>query len=170
MISEFYDQRVPQCDSANFVHGTPPDCCTGCTGDCPCWGDDWGASIAEIENNWSHWDFEYTSIDSTLSWSKLQNTIYCDKSPVFVIKWRYCGAPPSPVCSGHVVVAYGYAQIGNVNYVSYFDPWPPDCDKTGNVCSSVNGGDDVVTTYAAFVETGLWFWGDTIYDFSYTGD
>ena len=40
MISTYYGHRVLQPDSANFVHGQPPDCWQGCD----CWGDDWGAN------------------------------------------------------------------------------------------------------------------------------
>lgn len=175
MISSYFGHRIDQCQSANFVHGTPPDCCTGCTGDCPCWGSDWGASIGDIKNNWTHWNFDYTYIASSLQWQNdnqddLRDTIspqpYCKSCPIQVIWWWY----PNPGFNGgHVVTAYGYAEIGTSKYVSYFDPWPPDCEKNGNICSSVSGGEDVVTTYDAFVDDGVHQWGDSFYDFHYTG-
>ncbi|MDL1971335.1 MAG: hypothetical protein LWW94_10325 [Candidatus Desulfofervidaceae bacterium] len=86
MISKFYGHKIDQCDSANYVHGTPPDCCTGCQGNCPCWGWGWGATINDVKNNWTHWHFNYTYKTSSLSWKKLKATIAstrcCGKSPI----------------------------------------------------------------------------------------
>ncbi|MEW6068313.1 MAG: hypothetical protein AB1610_08490 [Nitrospirota bacterium] len=175
MISEYYGHKVNQCDSANYVHGTPPDCCTGCTGDCPCWGSDWGATINDIKNNWTNWKFNYTYLASSLPWEDpnkddvkdtLSPTAYCKKSPIQVVWWWY----PNPGWNGgHVVAAYGYAEIGGVKYISYFNPLPPDCEKPGNVCNQVTGGEDAVSTYDAFVDDGVHKWGDSFYDFKYIG-
>jgi len=166
MISDYYGHRVDQCQSANFVHGTPPDCCTGCTGDCPCWGSGWGATINDIKNNWTHWSFDYTYASSSLSWKDLREIIstskYCKKSPIQVVWWWTGGG-------GHVVTAYGYAEVGSDRYVSYLNPWPPDCEKTGNQCKSASGGEDAVMTYDAFVSDASHNWGDSFYDFKYTG-
>jgi hypothetical protein len=166
MISEYYGHRVDQCESANFVHGTPPDCCTGCKGDCPGWGWAWGASITDIKNNWTHWKFSYDFQSSALTWDNLKKTIstskWCCSSPVMVIWWWTGGG-------GHVVVAYGYVEIGSQNYVSYNNPWPPDCQKVNAVCSPVPGGEDAVTTYKAFVNDGSHTWGDSFYNFKFTG-
>jgi len=178
MISEYYEHTIDQCKSTNYVHGTPPDCCTGCTGDCPCWGDDWGAYISDIKSNWTHWGFEYKYVSSELPWEDdeeddvketISPTRFCKKSPIQVVWWWY----PNPGWNGgHVVTAYGYAEVGGQRYISYFDPLPPDCDKPdppGNVCNPVVGGDDVVSTYAAFVDDGVHQWGDSFYDFNYVG-
>lgn len=173
MISEFYGHKIDQCESANYVHGTPPDCCSGCTGDCPCWGWGWGATISEIKDNWTHWNFEYEYISSTLPWEDddeddvkdtISPTRFCKKSPMQVVWWWRGGG-------GHTVTAYGYAEVGDERYISYFDPWPPDCEKPdppGNVCNPVAGGDDVVSTYNAFVDDGVHQWGNSFYDFEYT--
>jgi len=173
MVSEFYlgtGNGVPQCDSANFVHGTPPDCCTGCTGDCPCWGWPWGATIGEIKNNWTNWGFDYEYISDPLPWSDeneydIKDTLspksYCGKSPIYVVWWWYGGG-------GHVVVAYGYAEIGEATYVSYLNPWPPSCTEPGpdsDSCEPAAGGDDVVVLYEAFVDDGIHSWGDTFHRF-----
>ncbi len=167
MISEHYGHRVPQCESANYIHGTPPDCCDeGCTGDCDCWGINWGATINEIKNNWSHWNFDYVYTPSVLSWEKLKKTIStstcCDKSPVQVV-WIWTGG------GGHVVTAYGYAQIDTMKYVSYLNPWPPDCEKTNDDCQSVQGGEDLVSTYEAFVTSATRNWSYSFYNFKYSG-
>lgn len=161
MISEHYGHRVNQCDSASYVHNKDHDpdvnCCTGCSGDCPCWGSAWGATIDEIKDNWSHWKFSYTYSDTTLSWDDLKKalspTSYCWKTPIEVI------------ISGHVLVAYGYAEIAGNKYVSYYDPWEPNCGINAGTCQSQPGGDDVVTTYDAF----LTIWKKTFYNFKYTG-
>jgi len=175
MISEYYGHKVEQCESANFVHGTPPDCCTGCSGNCPCWGDDWGATINDIKNNWTHWNFIYNYISSELPWEDDNNddvkdtvspTQFCKKSPIQAIWWYY----PIGTNGGHVVTIYGYAEIGNNKYISYFDPLPEDCEIVMNNCSSVTGGEDVVSTYAAFLDNGIHKWGDSFYNFKYTGD
>jgi hypothetical protein len=178
MISEYYlgtFKGVPQCESANFVHGTPPDCCTGCSGNCPCWGDGWGASIGDIQNNWSHWNFTYKYISDSLPWEDddeddvkdtISTTSFCKKSPIYVVWWWY----PIGWNGGHVVTAYGYAEVGNDRYVYYYNPLPESCDRdaTGN-CTSAAGGEDAITTYDAFVDDGVHSWGDTFYDFENTG-
>jgi hypothetical protein len=176
MISEYYGHKVIQCDSSNYVHGTPPDCCGNCNDACPCWIDwpeSWGATIGQIKNNWTHWNFDYTYIDANLPWhdddeDDVRDTIstkpFCKKSPLFVVWWwRYGG--------GHAVAAYGYAEIAGEKYVSYLNPWPPDCERNeeGDECYPVSGGEDEVMTYDAFVDDGLHSWKDTFYDFKYTG-
>lgn len=171
MISDYYGHRVDQCDSANYVHGTPPDCCTGCTGNCPCWGGAWGASIGDIQNNWTHWGFNYTYVASSLPWEDsegfdVKDTIStsqaCAKSPIYVVWWWAGGG-------GHVVVAYGYAETTVGNFVSYKDPWEPDCEKAQQQCTPKSGGGDYVTTYAAFVNDGVHSWGNSFHRFEYTG-
>lgn len=161
MISEYYAHRVPQCESASYVYNKDHDpdinCCTGCTGNCPCWGSAWGATIAEIKDNWTHWNFAYTYLTTTLAWNDLKEalspTAYCGKTPI------------EAIIPGHVLVVYGYAEIGENKYVSYFDPWEPDCEKVAGTCRTQSGGDDVVTTYDAF----LTIWNQTFYKFAYTG-
>ncbi len=169
MISEYYGHRVDQCQSANFVHGIPPDCCTGCTGDCPGWGGDWGATISDIQNNWTHWNFNYQYVASSLSWDNLKKTIstamFCCKSPIMVVWWW----KPVGWSGGHVVVAYGYAEAGGQRYVAYYNPLPEDCSKVGTQCTAVPGGEDAVTTYDAFVDDASHTWGNSFYDFDYTG-
>jgi len=161
MISEYYKNKVEQCKSASYVynvdHNPDIDCCTGCSDNCPCWGSAWGATIAEVKANWDHWDFSYKYIASTLSWNDLKKTLsptkYCKKCPI------------EALIPGHVLVVYGYAEIEDNKYVSYFDPWEPNCAKSSAVCQPKSGGDDVVTTYEAF----LLQWNRTFYNFEYTG-
>ncbi len=164
MISNYYGHTVDQCQSANFVHGTPPDCCTGCTGNCPGWGGGWGASIADIQNNWTHWKFTYVYAASSLSWASLRTVTSpspsCGKSPVQAVWWWTGGG-------GHVITIYGYADAGGQKYVSYNNPWPPDCSKDGTTCYSVTGGEDAVMTYDAFVSDPSHNWGNSFYSFSY---
>lgn len=161
MISQYYGHTIEQCDSASYVYNKDhnPDiaCCTGCTGNCPCWGSSWGVYMSELLDNWDHWNFTYTHVASSLSWTELKKTIsttsYCRKSPI------------EAIIPGHVVVVYGYAEIDGNNYVFYRDPWEPNCDKDGTNCTPKSGGNDVVTTYAAF--TGIW--NESLYSFKYTG-
>ncbi len=166
MISEYYGHKINQCEAANYVHGTPPDCCTGCSGDCPGWGSAWGASITDVKNTWANWNFDYTYRASSLTWDTLKQTIstskHCCQSPVEVVWWWTGGG-------GHVVVAYGYAEVGGEKYVSYRNPWPPNCAKSDDLCSPVSGGEDAVMTYDAFVSSGSHNWGNSFYKFKYTG-
>jgi len=173
MISEYYGHKIDQCESANYVHGTPPDCCTGCKGDCPCWGDDWGATITNIQDNWTHWDFDYTYTASSLSWEELKETIStskcCLKSPIQVVWWWY----PIGWNGGHVITAYGYAEAGGEEYVAYFNPLPEDCEEPAtpqDQCTPATGGEDHVSTYDAFVDDGVHSWRNSFYDFKYIGD
>lgn len=178
MISDYYGHRVIQCESAEYVHelnypppAVQPNCCTGCTGSCNCWGWDWGATIGNIQDNWTHWGFTYKYLASELPWSSdsgddckdtLSPTSYCRKSPIMVVWWWY----PIGLAGGHVVSAYGYAEIGGQQYIAYMNPWPPDCDE-GTPCSSVTGGEDAISTYAAFVDDGVHSWGASFYAFEY---
>lgn len=159
MISNYYSHRVLQADSANFVHGQPPDCAVGCD----CWGGGWGAGIGDIQNNWTHWNFTYTYVANSLSWDDLKSSIACGRSPIMTIWWWSGGG-------GHVVVAYGYADTDVGDFVSYRDPWPPDFTQAANVandCPTQAGGGDHVTTYAAYVNDGAHNWGNTFHRFSY---
>lgn len=167
MITTYYGHSVDQCNSANFVHGTPPDCCTGCTGNCPGWGSAWGASISDIQNNWTHWKFQYTYVASSLTWDVLRKTTStapsCSKSPIQAVWWWTNGG-------GHVVTVYGYAEIGGQQYVSYLNPLPEDCATNGKQCTSQSGGgEDAVTTYADFVSNTAHSWGNSFHSFKYVG-
>ena len=179
MITDYYGHRIFQCDSSKFVHNNPADCSTGCAGYCSCWSvtnqpgcnqGGCGATIAQIQNNWTHWNFAYSYTASSLSWEKLKETIstspYCDRSPIQTIWWWTNGG-------GHVVTAYAYAEAGGQKYVAYYNPWPPDCNnecKTdGNHCQAgIGGGDDAVSTYEAYVSSAAHQWGNSFYKFKYT--
>ena len=164
MISGYYGNQIEQCESANYVHGSTPDCCTGCVGNCDCWGSGWGASITNIKNNWTHWGFSYKHASSELSWDDLKSTIsttpYCKRSPIQAVWWWTGGG-------GHVVTVYGYAEIGGTNYVAYYNPLPVSCQRDASgTCSTRPGGEDVVSTYAAFENSAAHDWGDSFYNFS----
>lgn len=171
MISAYYLHRIDQCDSANYVHGIPPDCCTGCTGNCPCWGWAWGATINEVRDNWTHWGFDYEYVAASLPWEDpqeddvrdtLSDAQYCGKSPIQAVWWWTGG-------SGHVVTVYSYAEAGGERYIGYLDPWPPDCASVDNECNPVPGGEDAVMTYDAFVSDAIHTWGNSLYAFEFTG-
>ena len=166
MVSDYYNHRVDQCESSKFVHNNPADCSKGCPGYCSCWGV-CGATIGEIENNWTHWKFKYVHTSAELSWADLEKSLsmrlFCDKSPVQVIWWWSGGG-------GHVVTAYGYVESANGDFVSYYNPWPPDCSGPSNACkSSTSGGEDAVATYEWMVSTADKRWGDSFAKFSYAG-
>lgn len=167
MISHYYNHVAEQCSSVMAIKGASPDCCTGCSGNCDCWGGAWGASIQDIKDMWAHWNYSYSYKASELSWDSLKIVIstnqYCCSSPIQVIWWWTGGG-------GHVVTAYGYMEAGGEQYVAYKDPWPPNCEETVNGCSAVEGGDDVVTTYAAFEGSANHDWGNSFYKFKFTGE
>jgi len=164
MVSDFYGHRVNQCDSSHFVHNNPADCTKGCSGYCSCWNV-CGATITQIKNNWTHWKFNYTYQTGHPTWNDLKKTLSstssCSRSPVQVIWWWTAGG-------GHVVTAYGYAETAVGNFVSYYNPWPPDCTGPATKCnSSTAGGEDAVATYEWVVSTPDKNWGDTFSKFSY---
>jgi hypothetical protein len=167
MITDYYSHRVLQCDSSKYVHSNPSDCSKGCPSYCSCWNV-CGATIPEIKNNWSHWKFNYAYVNSSLVWDKLKETIStspgCARSPIQVIWWWTLGG-------GHVVTAYGYAEAGGEKYIAYYNPWSPDCTAPDKKCNSVTtpGGEDSVSTYDAFVSDAAHTWGDSFYNFKYTG-
>ena len=177
MISDYYGHQAQQCDSANFVHGTPPNCCTGCTGNCPCWDWPWGASISDIQNNWAHWDFSYQYVSSALSWGKLKKTLskrkYCLKSPVQAVWWWYDNLGNRT--SGHVVTITGYIDIKlapmTLKMVYYNNPAPMDCmlDILNQCQLAASGGAAAVISYEAFKESGNRKWENSFYGFRYTG-
>jgi hypothetical protein len=177
MISDYYGHRVQQCDSVNFVHGTAPNCCTGCAGNCPCWGWQWGASIGDIQNNWTHWDFSYQYVSAALSWSVLKKTLSkqtnCRKSPIQAVWWWYDGMGHRT--SGHVVNITGYSEIRlttmNMDLVFYNNPAPMDCSKNVlNQCQqAASGGAAVLATYDSFKVNGNRRWEDSFHSFKYTG-
>lgn len=155
MVTENIGHRVLQPDSANFVHGQPPDCWVGCD----CWGQPWGATVQEIKDNFDHWNIDYTYVSSSLGWDELKEVISgslnCLNSPIYV--WL------SP---GHIVVVHSYIDTTAENYIAYQDPWPPDFIQTANVanpCPPTNGGATKLSTYTAFESDWLYSW----YDFSY---
>jgi hypothetical protein len=165
MVSDFFGHRVNQCDSSQNVHGRPTSCTGGCPAYCDCRGS-CGATIAQIESNWTHWSFSYRHVATSLDWDTMKKTLSstsaCDKSPVQVIWWWTGGG-------GHVVTAYGYAETPTGNYVSYFNPWSPDCTDTCPESTSTTGGDDAVATLDWMVSTTDKAWGDTFHQFKYTG-
>ena len=165
MISDYYGNRIPQCESVNYVHGDSPDCCTGCKGNCQCWGWDWAATITQIQNNWQHWNFDYDYTASELSWDKIKKTVStssnCCKSPIQAVWWW----KPLYENGGHVIVIYGYAEIGNNRYVAYYNPLPESCNKSSDNCTTQTGGSDVITTYENFVSSAAHEWGNSFYQF-----
>ena len=167
LVSDFFNHRVNQCDSSNHVHGKPADCSKGCSGYCDCWGV-CGATIGQIQDNWTYWKFSSTHVASALSWATLKKTMsstwLCDKSPVQVIWWWTGGG-------GHVVSAYAYIETAVGKFVAYYNPWGPDCSMPDASCNSAStaGGDDAVATYEWMVSTSDKQWGDTFYAFKYNG-
>jgi len=165
MISDYYTHRVAQCDSSQFVRGNPAHCDQGCPGYCSCWGA-CGASLQDIKNNWTHWKFNYAYANASLSWVDVTRTLAtssgCAKSPIQVIWWWRGGG-------GHVVTAYAYADVGGQQYVSYYNPWAPDCQGQPGCPGSAVGGDDAVATYDWLVDDGSHTWGDTFHTFKWVG-
>jgi hypothetical protein len=169
MISTYHGSRVDQCDSANFVHGVPPNCCTGCSGDCPGWGPAWAASIAQIQNNWNHWNYSFSYEARALTWQELVSAIYPIRSPVFAA-WYWTGG------GGHVVVARGYELLGDGSRLVYvLDPWAPDCQPPSQTpsgqplpCQPQAGGTVSIMDYPTFVNDRIHRWGDSLHDFRRT--
>lgn len=167
MISEYLGRRISQCDSILNVHAF-----AWCTEACECetgWGPAFGADLSQMMDNWRDWDFKFKHVTGALSWSDLTQEISRTRKPIFAL-WSYAGG------GGHALVVAGYAQpsgrdlflpLVRRNYVLYKDPWPPDCEPGDGfyTCTEVPGGDEAVSTYAAFVDDGVHVWGDTLHLF-----
>jgi hypothetical protein len=95
--------------------------------------------------------FDKTS-NAALSWKDLKNEIYCRKKP-FAFSWHWDGG------GGHMMVATGYVQIGEVAYVAVNNPWPP------------TGGTREIVTYDTYVGNAAMdhtHW-DDFYNITYKG-
>jgi hypothetical protein len=121
MIMDYLGVNVSQCQEANERSGRT-DCCTNPNG-CNFTG-------------WPEFDkfgFTFDRTSSTaLTWAQLREQIFCKRTPV-AFSWGWPGG------GGHMMVAYGYVTLNNVNYVSVFDPLP------------VNQGTDTIYTYDFWV-------------------
>lgn len=111
MCMDFLGTDVSQCDQANKRFNRT-DCCTT-PGNC-------------VTGGWPEFDkygftFQRTS-NTALTWAQLREQIFCKKKPV-AFAWHWPGG------GGHMMVAYGYAEVGGQQWVYYRDPWPPN---TGN--------------------------------------
>jgi hypothetical protein len=167
MISEYLGRRISQCDSVSYVTGA-----AWCTETCECesgWGPFFGAELEQMKDNWRHWDFKFKHLAGRLPWPDLTEEISRSRRPVFAA-WSWVGG------GGHVLVVNGYAQpsgrdlilpLIRRNYVLYKDPWPPDCEPSDGffTCTEVSGGDEAVSTYAAFVDDGVHVWDNTLHLF-----
>lgn len=110
MCMDFLGTNVQQCDEANKRFGRS-DCCNS------------PVPNACVNGGWPEFDkynftFARTS-DTPLTWNELKKQIYCSKRPV-AFSWHWTGG------GGHMMVAYGYAEIGGVQWVAIHDPWAPN--------------------------------------------
>jgi hypothetical protein len=101
--------KVTQCDEAG-VYFKQTSCCNNPT------------SFACNQNGgWdvlSHYGFDFTQTSSkALSWNELKNSIDNNKPVMFAWAWHTGG--------GHMMVATGWAKMGNQNFVHINNPWPP---------------------------------------------
>jgi len=143
MVMDYLGTNVTQCDQANKRFGRT---------DCPCGqcGNDPVANPPCVIGGWPEFDkygftFKRTS-DAALSWDQLTKELSpnksCGKTPV-AFSWHWDGG------GGHMMVAYGYANVAGTNYVAVHDPWAP--------CQ----GDTRLITYAAWVDgAGYSHWDD----------
>ena len=146
MIMEFLGHGVDQPTQANNRFGRT-DCANSPT------------PSACVNGGWPEFDkygFTFkTTADAALSWTQVQEQIYCKRKP-FAFSWHWNGG------GGHMMVGIGYVTISSTNYVVVNDPWPPPS-------SGVTGGDQTVKTYTAYVSgNGYTHWND-YYDITYTG-
>lgn len=114
MCMDFLGTNVSQCDQANKRFGRT-DCCNS------------PAPNSCLNGGWPEFDkygFSFKRTNSlALSWEDLKKEIYCNKRPV-AFSWGWIGG------GGHMMVAYGYAVVGGVKYVSIRDPWSPNVGNT----------------------------------------
>src|SRR5262245_48940815 len=96
MCMDFLGTNVIQCDQANKQFGRT-DCCNN------------PVPNACINGGWPEFDkYNFTfarTTNTALSWDQLRKQIYCKKKPV-AFSWHWIGD------GGHMMVVYGYAEIG----------------------------------------------------------
>jgi hypothetical protein len=141
MCMDFLGADVTQCDEANQRFGRSDCCNSPVPEDC-------------INGGWPEFDkYNYTystTSDAALTWSQVQDQVYCKKKP-FAFSWHWDGG------GGHMMVVIGYVTVDGVQYVTINDPWSP------------NVGDQRVITYEDYVDgSGYWHWND-YYDITYKG-
>ncbi len=133
MVMDYLGATVTQCDEANKRFGRT-DCCNSPT------------PAACVNGGWPEFDkyglkYDMTS-NAALSWDQVKGQIYCRKEP-FAFSWHWSGG------GGHMMVATGYATVGNTHYVCVNNPLPP------------NVGDQYCHTYADYVSgTDHTHWND----------
>lgn len=123
MVMDYLGVDVSQCQQANQRFNRT-DCCTN-PGSCNLTG--WPEFAA------NGFAFDVTS-NAALSWEQLREQVFCKDTPV-AFSWHWPGG------GGHMMVAYGYVTLSNVNYVAVYDPLP------------VNTGTDTTYTYAYYVSS-----------------
>lgn len=133
MCMDFLGTNVTQCDEANKRFGRS-DCCNSTVPN------------ACVNGGWPEFDkYNFTFVrtsDKPLSWAALKKQIYCKHKPV-AFSWHWMGG------GGHMMVVYGYAQIGDTRYLAIHDPWAP------------NVGGSRFITYEEYVSgTGHTHWDD----------
>ena len=153
MVMDYLGHDVTQCVQANNRFGhtdccgidlcplpTEPTCILVNGHPCACGG--WP------EFNRYDFDFKTTS-NAALSWEDVKDQI--SKNQPFCITWHHNGG------GGHMMVAVGYRQIGDLRFVEIIDPWSP--------CI----GESKYITYDSYVSpSGKTHW-DDYYDIEYIG-
>lgn len=136
MCMDFLGTDVQQCDEANKRFGRT-DCCNS------------PVPNACVNGGWPEFDkynFTFARTSNTaLTWSQIQTQIYCKKKPI-AFSWHWTGG------GGHMMVVYGYAEIGGVQYLAINDPWAP------------NVGDTRYITYSEYVSGSNHTHWDDFYD------
>jgi hypothetical protein len=144
MIAETMGVSLDQCDLANDRFGRT-DCCEG---SCP----------KNDDCNMPGWTMftetgaTYDSSSTPLSWNALKEEIYCDGKPM-----AYAYGPKSGGV-GHVLVIYGYAELGSSGSMRYLflkDPWSP--------CN----GQDRSITYDEYSNSGTTDHWETMHNITY---
>lgn len=144
MITEFLEHGRTQCDLANerFARN---DCCTsGCPKNAACNIPGW--------TMFTECGFTYSNSSTPLTWEKIKFEIYCAKKP---LSFAY---GPKSGGVGHVLVIYGYAEIGDDKFLSLKDPWSP-CNGT-----------DRFITYQEYSNSATHNHWETAYSFKYTSE
>ena len=144
MIAETQGETLEQCELANDRFGRT-DCCEGA---CPK-NDDCNMP------GWTMFTETGASLDtasSPLSWNAIKEQIYCDDRPM-----AYAYGPKTGGV-GHVLVVYGYAELGSAGSQRYLflkDPWSP--------CN----GQDRAITYDEYSSSGTTDHWSTMYNITY---
>lgn len=114
MVMKALGREVSQCEQANRRDGGPTNCsCEGCRANFVMSADCNRVGMPDFDE----FDFDARKKEAALSWDELRREILAQRPVAFSWHWRDQLSGP-----GHMMVAYGYEEIGQRKWVRIANP------------------------------------------------